>query len=110
MDFDAKLEAYLAELEAAWSDRKISLAEFSNAIFGVATLASELAKELKNPGEDKKKLVLRWVGYAFDALWPKVPLPMLLAPFRGLLTPVVRGITLAIADGVVELAYQKWIK
>jgi hypothetical protein len=110
MGFDAKLEAYLAELEAAWADRKISLAEFSNAIVGVASLASELAKDLKNPGDDKKKLVLRWVGFAFDALWPKVPLPMLVAPFRGLLTPMVRGMTLAIADGVVEFTYQKWIK
>ena len=80
----------------------LTIAEAAGLLNEFLSKSIHLADILGNPGNDKKTLVLQALGTAFDYVWPAIPLPMLLSPFRVFLTPAARTIVLAIGSGMID--------
>lgn len=110
MDFSTSLQKVVDDLQATWADRHITLVEFKTCLLDVGEFASQLTTELANPGPEKKALVLQAVGMAFDALWPRLPLPFGLSLVRPIVTSTVRKVVLAIAEADVEFIYHRLVK
>lgn len=103
--FEQSLKAFLADAQAKFKDG-LSLAEAGQLLLSFLSLAVELANSLKNPGPEKKAIVLQWVGIAFDTLAPLVPVPLWYRVVQPFLRPHVRTLILALADGMIEYVYR----
>lgn len=111
MDFEAKLQAFIDAARTKAKDG-LTLEEAFTILYDFVVLATGLAEDLRNPGPEKRAIVLQWVGILFDTLAPLVvsALPIwlkwyhLLVPF---VRPANRQIVLAIAAAILERVYPK---
>jgi hypothetical protein len=106
MDFNSRMQAFIESVKVKAKDG-LSLEEAFSILHDFIEMAVEAAKELGNPGAEKRAIVLQWVGTLFDVLAPLVPVPLwfkLLQPFT---RPIVRQVVLALAGALLEKTYAK---
>lgn len=103
--FEAALKAFLASAQAKYADG-LTLQEFGQLLTEFIGLAVDLARDLQNPGPEKKALVLTWIGIAFDTLVPLIPMPVWYRVFVPFVRPVLRQLLLAFAGGMIETLYR----
>lgn len=108
--FEEQINALLIEFEAAAADG-ISWAEAIELGGDFTNAAMALSAELKQPGSVKKEIVLRAVGNLFDAIAPRIVLPLplslvwlspLIQLARPIVRPFVRALVLKGAEGLIE--------
>ena len=106
MDLAAQLQAFI---DAARSKAKdgLSLEEAFTILYDFVVLATSLAKDLGNPGAEKREIVLQWVGILFDTVAPLVPVPLFYRVLQPVLRPINRKIVLAIAAAILERVYPR---
>lgn len=105
--FEEQINEALVSFEAAARDG-ISWQEAIEIGSDFVHAAMIFASDLNQPGAIKKDLVLQAAGTLFDAIAPRVPLPL---PFylqwaRPLLRPLIRELVLQGAAGLVEAFYK----
>jgi hypothetical protein len=105
--FEASLKAFLADAQRRFADG-LTLGEAGQLFVSFLWLAVDLANDLRNPGPEKKAIVLQWVGVAFDTFVPLIPTPIwyrtLIAPF---VRPHLRSLILGLAGGMIEFRVQQ---
>lgn len=101
-DFKTKVSTFITEVK---EDAKggYTLAEIGKDSYDFIHLAVDELNAVKIlTGDQKKALAMNGLGELFDVLWPVVPLPMPLQPFRGVEGKILRPMFLAIGDGIIE--------
>lgn len=106
MDFENSLKAFIESTKLKAKDG-LSLEEAFSILIDFVQLAVTLAKDLQNPGPEKRALVLHWVGVLFDTLAPLVPVPVWYLPFQIFVRPLNRYIVLTVAAALLERFYKE---
>lgn len=106
MDFEARVKAFIADAVAK-GQNGYTLAELGQIFYALIELAVSAAKDLQNPGPQKKQLVMQAVAALFDAVVPLVPVPWWYVPFQPFVRPHLRALVLGVADGVIEKVYAR---
>lgn len=103
MDFNSKLTAFVESVKEKSKDG-ITFEEAFAILYEFVAFAVEAAKELQNPGPEKRAIVLSWVGKLFDVLAPLVvmALPKWYWPLVPVVRPINRQIVLAAAGALIE--------
>lgn len=101
MNFEVKLQAFLDNCVAKAQDG-LTMQELFSLLLEFVEFAVEAAKELSNPGAEKREFVLAWVGKLFDLIAPKVPVPIWYLPFQPFVRPINRRLILALAGALIE--------
>lgn len=97
-----QIDAFIAQVRML-ADQGLTLAEMGQIFLAfIRLLVYGVEAEEEMSGDEKKQLVLDWVGYLFDLLAPLIPLPWFLAPLSRFVQGRLRGIVLSVADGVIE--------
>ncbi len=104
--FRPLIDAFVADTKARAADG-LSLADLGALFNGFIDLCVKEAARLANPGVEKKQLVLECVAVLYDNVAPMIPLPMILQPFRPFVRPYIRQIVIALADGAIEVSYNR---
>lgn len=111
MDFATQLQAFINNAKAKAADG-LNLEEAFSLLYDFIVLATSLATSLKNPGTEKREIVLDWVAKLFDAIAPLVTakLPVWLwwyYPLIPIVRPINRQIVLAVAAAILERVYPR---
>jgi hypothetical protein len=106
MEFEKSLKAFIESAKAKAADG-LNLEEAFSILIEFVQLAVTLAKDLKNPGPEKRALVLLWVGVLFDNIAPLVPVPFWYVPFQVFVRPLNRHIVLMVAAAFLEKFYKE---
>jgi len=106
MDFLPRINEAIARARLL-AEGGITLVEAGQIFTEFAQLAVDAARDLSNPGFEKKQFVLSAIGKLFDQLEPLLPYPWFAAPFRRFISPALRDIVLRIADGAIEAIYAR---
>ncbi len=104
--FDSLISEFVADARVKSVDG-FSLAELGELFTEFIDKAVKAAAILSNPGAEKKAVVLAAVGVLFDNVAPAIPLPFFVQPFRAFIRPYVRQLVIAIADGAIEVSYNR---
>lgn len=107
MSFEEQVNALILQFEAAARDG-ISWSEAVTLGGDFVTAAMALTADLKQPGAIKKEIVMRAVGVLFDAIAPRVvlPLPFYLQWMRPFVRPFLRTAVLKAAEGLIETIFK----
>lgn len=101
MDFNSKLTAFVESVKEKAKDG-LTLEEAFAILFEFVEFAVAAAKELNNPGPEKRALVLEWVGKLFDVVAPLVPVPVWYRLLQPLTRPLVRHLVMTLAGAAIE--------
>lgn len=107
-DFEKTLKAFIDGVQLKAKDG-LTLEEAFTILIEFVELAVNAAKELSNPGPEKRELVLHWVGILFDTLAPVIGsgTPAWYWPFIPFVRPLIRQIVLTVAAALLERYYKK---
>lgn len=111
MDFETKLQAFIDAARTKAKDG-LTFEEAFTILYDFVVLATSLASDLRNPGPEKRAIVLQWVGILFDTVAPLMvsAMPLWLQWYQ-LFVPYVRPynrqIVLAVAAAILERVYPK---
>lgn len=106
MDFATQLQAFINNAKVKAADG-LSLEEAFSLLYDFIVLATSLAKDLANPGIEKRAIVLDWVAKLFDTVAPLVPVPMWYRLLQPIVRPINRQIVLAVAAAILERVYPR---
>lgn len=101
MDFEAKLTSFIESVKLKAVDG-LTLEEAFSILVDFVEFAVLTAKELANPGPEKREIVLGWVGKLFDVIAPLVPVPFWFRPFQPFTRPLLRHLVLQLAGAILE--------
>lgn len=106
MEFEANLKAFIDSVKLKAADG-LTLEEAFAILVEFVEFAVLAAKELSNPGPEKKAIVLAWVGTLFDTIAPLVPVPFWFRPFQPFTSPLLRHLVLQLAGAIIEKVYRE---
>ena len=104
--FQKEIESLIQAAITARSDGSLSLAEAGELALSVMRLSVILATNLAVIGAIKKQHVMSGLGLLFDVLYPLIPMPMVLQPFRWMMGGAVKLVVMGLASGAVEAVYR----
>lgn len=105
-DFGTRIAGFIQSAKEKAKDG-LTLAEVGELFVALLQLAVVAAKELSNPGVEKKAIVKEALSQLFDAVEPYLPIPFWAKPFWLLLKSPIKQLVLALADGAIEAIYDR---
>jgi len=102
------MQRFVDEARAAAANG-LSWGEAGRLVGNVVRLGVAAAAELEDaPGEAKKAIVVRWTEALVDVALPVLPLPVWLRVVAPFVRPAIKAVVMAIADGLIEAAYEQF--
>lgn len=106
MEFEKKLQAFIDSVKLKATDG-LTLEEAFSILIEFVEFAVFAAKDLANPGPEKRAIVLKWVGILFDTIAPLVPVPLWWKPIQIFTRPIFRMIVLQLSAAILEKVYRE---